>query len=140
MSDAINSGLSSVIVTSAQSGEGRSSVAVGLAMAAAAAGNRVALVDANLELPKLADELRLELQHGWVDTIRAGLPIKEVALCVACAERYILTGHLKLPASFDEVFPVALASWRVGYHSLALSFISRITINIAGQYLLTLLS
>ena len=80
ISDAINSGLNSVIVTSAQSGEGRSSVAVGLAMAAAAAGNRVALVDANLELPKLADELRLELQHGWVDTIRAGLPIKEVAV------------------------------------------------------------
>ncbi|OUW84383.1 MAG: hypothetical protein CBD74_04450 [Saprospirales bacterium TMED214] len=80
MSDAINSGLNSVIVTSTQSGEGRSSVAIGLALAAAAAGKRVALVDANLELPKLADELRLELQSGWVDTIRAGLPIKEVAV------------------------------------------------------------
>jgi Mrp family chromosome partitioning ATPase len=80
MSDAIDSGLNSVIVTSAQPGEGRSSVAVGLAMAAAAAGKRVALVDANLEQPKLADELRLELQYGWVDTIRAGLPIKEVAV------------------------------------------------------------
>jgi Mrp family chromosome partitioning ATPase len=80
MSDAIASGLNSVIVTSAQAGEGRSSVAVGLAMAAAAAGKRVALVDANLEHPKLADELRLELQYGWVDTIRAGLPIKEVAV------------------------------------------------------------
>ena len=80
MSDAIDSGLNSVIVTSAQPGEGRSSVAIGLAMAAAAAGKRVALVDANLELPKLADELRLELQYGWVDTIRAGLPIKEVAV------------------------------------------------------------
>jgi len=80
MSDAIDSGLNSVIVTSAQPGEGRSTVAIGLAMAAAAAGKRVALVDANLELPKLADELRLELQYGWVDTIRAGLPIKEVAV------------------------------------------------------------
>ncbi len=80
ISDAIDSGLNSVIVTSAQPGEGRSSVAIGLAMAAAAAGKRVALVDANLELPKLADELRLELQYGWVDTIRAGLPIKEVAV------------------------------------------------------------
>ena len=80
MSDAIDSGLNSVIVTSAQPGEGRSTVAIGLAMAAAAAGKRVALVDANLELPKLADELRLELQYGWVETIRAGLPIKEVAV------------------------------------------------------------
>ena len=80
MSDAIESGLNSVIVTSAQPGEGRSSVAIGLAMAAAAAGKSVALVDANLEQPKLADELRLDLQYGWVDTIRAGLPIKEVAV------------------------------------------------------------
>ncbi|MAI71230.1 MAG: hypothetical protein CMM01_09985 [Rhodopirellula sp.] len=80
MSDAVDSGLNSVIVTSAQSGEGRSSVAIGLAMTAAAAGKRVALVDANLEQPKLADELRLELQHGWIDTIRAGLPMKEVAV------------------------------------------------------------
>ena len=80
MSDAIESGLNSVIVTSTKTGEGRSSVAVGLAMAAAAAGKRVALVDANIEQPDLANELRLELQYGWVDTIRAGLPIKEVAV------------------------------------------------------------
>ncbi|MDB4532998.1 P-loop NTPase, partial [bacterium] len=80
MSDAIESGLNSVLVTSTKAGEGRSSVAVGLAMAAAAAGKRVALVDANVEQPNLADELRLELQYGWVDTIRAGLPIREVAV------------------------------------------------------------
>ena len=49
-------------------------------MAAAAAGKRVALVDANFERPTLADELCLELQHGWIDTIRVGLPIKEVAV------------------------------------------------------------
>jgi len=80
MSEAVESGLKSVIVTSTKAGEGRSSVAVGLAMAAAASGIRVALVDANVEQPTLADELRLELQHGWIDTIRAGLPIKEVAV------------------------------------------------------------
>lgn len=80
ISDAIESGLNSVIITSTKTGEGRSSVAIGLAMAAAAAGKRVALVDANIEQPDLANELRLELQYGWVDTIRAGLPIKEVAV------------------------------------------------------------
>lgn len=80
ISEAVESGLNSVIVTSTKAGEGRSSVAVGLAMAAAASGIRVALVDANAEQPTLADELGLELQYGWVDTIRAGLPIKEVAV------------------------------------------------------------
>ena len=80
ISEAVESGLNSVIVTSTKAGEGRSSVAVGLAMAAAASGIRVALVDANADQPTLADELGLELQYGWVDTIRAGLPIKEVAV------------------------------------------------------------
>ncbi len=80
MSDAVKSGLQSVLITSSQSGEGRSSVAIGIAMAAAASGIRVALVDADTQSPTLADDLRLELQYGWVDTIRGGLPIKEIAV------------------------------------------------------------
>ncbi|MDF1840759.1 MAG: P-loop NTPase [Rubripirellula sp.] len=80
MGEAVSRGLNSVLVTSAQAGEGRSSVSIGIAMAAAAAGIRVALVDADTKNPSLADDLRLELQYGWVDTIRAGLPIAEVAV------------------------------------------------------------
>jgi Mrp family chromosome partitioning ATPase len=80
MSDAVGSGLRSVLITSAKPGEGRSSVAIGMAMAAAAAGIRVALVDADTESPSLADELRLDLQYGWVDVIRRGLPIREIAV------------------------------------------------------------
>lgn len=80
MSDAVSSGLRTVLITSAKPGEGRSSVAIGMAMAAAAAGIRVALVDADTESPSLADELRLDLQYGWVDVIRRGLPIREIAV------------------------------------------------------------
>ncbi len=80
MSDAVSTGLRSILVTSTKAGEGRSSVAIGFAMAAAAAGIRVALVDADTEDPTLADDLRLQLEYGWVDTVRGGLPIKEVAV------------------------------------------------------------
>jgi len=80
MSEAVGSGLKSMLVTSTKPGEGRSSTAIGLAMAAAAAGIRVALVDADAESPTLANDLCLDLQFGWVDTIRGGLPIKEVAV------------------------------------------------------------
>jgi Mrp family chromosome partitioning ATPase len=80
MSDAVATGLRTVLVTSNSSGEGRSSVAIGMAMAAAAAGIQVALVDTDTEDPTLADDLRLDLEYGWVDTIRGGLPIKEVAV------------------------------------------------------------
>lgn len=80
MSDAVRTGLRSVLITSAQRGEGRSSVAIGIAMASAAAGIRVALVDADTEDPSLTDDLRLDLQYGWVDALRGGLPIKEAAV------------------------------------------------------------
>ena len=80
MSDAVKTGLQSVLVTSSQSGEGRSTVAIGIAMAAAATGIRVALIDADTQAPTLADDLRLDLQYGWVDTVRGGLPIKEIAV------------------------------------------------------------
>ena len=80
MGAAVKSGLQSVLVTSNQSGEGRSSVAIGFAMAAAASGIRVALVDADTNSPTLADDLRLDLKYGWIDTVRGGLPIKEAAV------------------------------------------------------------
>ncbi len=80
MREAVNDGLKSLVVTSAHSGEGRSTVAVGIAIAAAATGLNVALVDGDTEDPTLADDLRLDLEYGWVDTLRGGTPINQVAV------------------------------------------------------------
>lgn len=80
MLDAVATGLTNMLVTSVQRGEGRSSVAIGMAMAAAAAGLRVALVDGDADHPSLADDLRLDLPHGWIEATRNGLPVKEVAV------------------------------------------------------------
>ena len=80
MRDAVDDGLRSLIVTSAQAGEGRSTIALGIALAAAATGLRVALVDGDTEEPTLADDLRLDLEYGWVDAIRGGLPIDQIAV------------------------------------------------------------
>jgi Mrp family chromosome partitioning ATPase len=80
VAEAVETGLRSILITSRYRGEGRSSVAIGMAMAAAAAGIRVALIDADSEAPSLVDDLRLDLQYGWIETIRGGLPIKEVAV------------------------------------------------------------
>ena len=80
MTAAIQTGLRTVLVTSVRSGEGRSSVAIGIALAAAARGNRVALLDADIAQPTLADDLRLDVQYGWVDALRGGLPVEEVSV------------------------------------------------------------
>ncbi len=106
MSDAVRGGMRTMLVTSAKPGEGRSSVAIGIALAAGSAGIRVALVDADLDEPTLADDLRLELEHGWLDTFRNGMSIKEIAVhAVEDAVTLIpLVGcDSSHPASADEV-------------------------------------
>lgn len=80
MRDAVNDGLNSLVVTSAQSGEGRSTVAIGVAIAAAATGLKVALVDGDSEDPTLADDLRLDLEYGWIEAIRGTTPIDQIAV------------------------------------------------------------
>lgn len=80
MSAAIDGGLKSILVTSVNAGEGRSTVAIGLALAVGAAGYRVALVDGDIHLPSLADELRLDLEYGWLDAMRGGLSVAEVSV------------------------------------------------------------
>ncbi|QDT08571.1 division plane positioning ATPase MipZ [Planctomycetes bacterium K23_9] len=78
--DAVSDGLSSMMVTSVKSGEGRSTVAIGMAVAAAATGIRVALVDGDLAQPTLVDDLRLDVDHGWLDAMRGAIPLSQVAV------------------------------------------------------------
>lgn len=66
---------SSYVVTSSVKGEGKSTTAVRLASAAAAAGARVLLIDADLRLPAIARELGLEGTIGLTSTLT-----REVAL------------------------------------------------------------
>lgn len=80
MKEASQGGLRTMLMTSALTGEGRTTVAIGVALAAASSGLRVALVDGDLAEPTLAEELRLDLDHGWVESIRRGVPIKEIAV------------------------------------------------------------
>ena len=73
-------GLKSVIVTSASEGEGRTVTAIGIALAAASNGKRVALVDGDIENPTLQHDLQLDLDSGWVEAIRGGLLLDDVAV------------------------------------------------------------
>jgi Mrp family chromosome partitioning ATPase len=77
---AVSEGLSSMMVTSSKPGEGRSTVAIGMAVAAAATGIRVALVDGDTDDPTLVDDLRLDVDHGWRDALRSGMPLSQVAV------------------------------------------------------------
>jgi polysaccharide biosynthesis transport protein len=68
----------SVIVSSAESGDGKTTIAVQLAQAVAAMGKRVLLVDADLRRPSVHTQLQLENRQGLFEVITDSLPVREV--------------------------------------------------------------
>ncbi|PSB03072.1 GumC family protein [Merismopedia glauca] len=69
--------LRSLLVCSAEARDGKSTVALYLAQAAAAAGQRVLLVDANLQLPYLHELLNLPNDRGLTDILSNRLAPKD---------------------------------------------------------------
>ena len=61
--------LRTLLVVSASPGAGKTTIAVNLALAAAEAGSRVLLVDADLRRPRVAAQLRLPVSPGLVDVL-----------------------------------------------------------------------
>ncbi len=67
----------SIVISSATPGDGKSTTAVHLAQAAAAMGQRVLLVDADLRLPQVHKVLGLENQIGLSNVIATGFTAKQ---------------------------------------------------------------
>ena len=70
--------INSLVISSAMHAEGKSTVALNLALAAAAMGQRVLLVDADLRLPQAHILLGLPNEQGLSNVISTNLPVLEV--------------------------------------------------------------
>lgn len=83
----------SLAITSAQAGEGRSTIAAYMALAAAAIGKRVLLIDANLRQPGLHQTLGIANTSGLADLLSGAFPLPEwSSLLSAQTERlWVLT-------------------------------------------------
>ncbi len=68
----------SLTISSSSLGEGKSTVAIYLAQAAAALGQRVLLVDADLRLPRLHERLELDNTQGLTHVISLSLDVETV--------------------------------------------------------------
>jgi len=68
----------SLVISSSLHAEGKSTVSLNLAQAAAAMGQRVLLVDADLRLPQVHNLLRLPNEQGLSNVISTNLPVLEV--------------------------------------------------------------
>lgn len=80
MRESVEAGLRTMMITSATRGAGRSTVAIGTAIAAAATGIRVVLVDADLENPRLLEHLRLDSEADWVSALRQNESLESAAI------------------------------------------------------------
>jgi capsular exopolysaccharide synthesis family protein len=88
----------SLAICSATSGDGKSTVAVNLALTSAAIGQRVLLVDANLRNPKIHVKLGLPNLRGLSDTITTDLSLNDAIQRSPIEENlFVLTaGHVPL--------------------------------------------
>ncbi len=71
------SDLKSFVVSSPSRGDGKSTIAVHLAQAAAAMGQRVLIVDADLRRPQVHRQLNIENEQGLSNVLATGLSLEE---------------------------------------------------------------
>jgi Mrp family chromosome partitioning ATPase len=77
---AVRDGLHVLAITGSRRGEGRTTLAVCLARAAAKAGIQVALMDADFARPQLAAKIGIEVASGWQDAALGKIPLSEAAI------------------------------------------------------------
>lgn len=77
---AVQDGLRVLAITGTRRGEGRTTLALCLARAAAQAGVQVAVMDADFSRPQLASKIALEVAYGWQDAALGRIPLSEAAI------------------------------------------------------------
>ncbi len=95
----------SLAVTSAMPGDGKSLAAINLALAHAAAGRRVLLVDADLRKPRLHATFNLQRSPGLSDLLSGSVPLADFR---ACVQRTRFDGFDLLPAGPSPRQPAEL--------------------------------
>lgn len=91
-----------VLVTSSVPGEGKSTTAINMAIAIAQAGQRVALVDADLRRPMVGDYLGLERAAGLTTVLVGNGELDELIQPWGNDELYVLTSG-KIPPNPSEL-------------------------------------
>ncbi len=95
-------GRSSFVVTSSIPSEGKTSTTINLAIALADAGKRVALLDADLRKPKVAEYLGIEGGAGLTDVLIGRASVNDVMLPWGGRSLYVLPAG-KIPPNPSEL-------------------------------------
>jgi tyrosine-protein kinase len=88
----------SILFISADSGDGKSAVAAGLALVQREAGQRVAVVEADFRRPVLARLLGVDGAHGLADVLAGTLPLDTAMQQVARSRPAVSKDSVEVPA------------------------------------------
>lgn len=98
----VDSKANSMLVTSSLPGEGKSTTATNLAIAMAQAGQRVALIDADLRRPMVDTYLGLEGNAGLTTVLAGGADVEDLLQPWGDGELYVLTSG-QIPPNPSEL-------------------------------------
>jgi len=103
------SAISTVLITSASPGDGKSTVAVGLARAAAEQGKRIVLVEGDLRRPHLSDAMGLEPSApGLVHYLALGWDFRDIVHETVTPDLYVVPAGAIPPNPSSLLQPVAV--------------------------------
>jgi Mrp family chromosome partitioning ATPase len=98
LAESSRAGLRVLAITSPSPAQGRTTVTLTLARAAAEAGLRVAVVDGDLSHPDLCQSMHLDVSRGWCEALRDDMPLDEVAV-YSLRERMTFIPMLSQPSN-----------------------------------------
>jgi capsular exopolysaccharide synthesis family protein len=99
----VDSPIRSIAISSAEAGDGKTTIAVNLAHAAAAMGKRVLLVDADLRRPQVHNLLGLSNQYGLSDIITSNRDVRSVLQQSPIREKLMILTAGQIPDDPVEV-------------------------------------
>lgn len=105
--------LESIVVTSSLPGEGKSTVAINLAITLADAGSRVALVDADLRRPSVAEYMGIEGRAGLTTVLIGKASIDDVIQPWGDGKLHVLASG-QIPPNPSEMIGSHAMAWLLG--------------------------